>query len=148
MRAVLKMRTRKASQMESTPSTSAESTTCISTQNLHTQRRVKLSNMPAKKGTYEKEYENESESKSKPREVSKKHCTCAPTTHKGSFRCRFHRIDADKTLFSKYKSTCHSLQSPHMVEFKPQLSRFGRAASAELVMTHDGLGQTSVVGSS
>ncbi|KAI9120089.1 hypothetical protein K1719_009058 [Acacia pycnantha] len=117
--------------------------------NLQTQKRGKLLKVPTKKTTDEKA--NISESKSKRKDAPKKMCTCSPTTHEGSFRCHLHRIVADRNSISEKKSkltSCHSRRRPHMGEFKPQLSRFGMAASAEPVITHDGLSQPSVVGSS
>ncbi|XP_054785372.1 uncharacterized protein LOC129291846 [Prosopis cineraria] len=156
LKAVLTKRTKKASMMESTTSsTTIESNkkTCVSTQNLQTPKRGKLFKAPTKKMIDEKANINESESKNKSREESKKMCTCSPTTHEGSFRCHLHRnIGADhNNSITEKKSTlsCHSIRTHHIAEFKPQLSRFGRAASAELVITtQDSLSQPSVVSSS
>ncbi|KAK4268191.1 hypothetical protein QN277_024878 [Acacia crassicarpa] len=139
LKAVLIKRTIKVSTIESTTSTSTESKkTCISTQNLQTQKRGKLLKVPTKKTTDEKanRSESKSKSKSKRKDAPKKMCTCSPTTHEGSFRCHLHRIVADRNSISEKKSkltSCHSRRRPHMVEFKPQLSRFGRAASTEPV---------------
>ena len=69
------------------------------------------------------------ENKCKPVTNSKK-CSCSPTTHEGSFRCRLHRISATKKSATEKSSNvkCCKFDS---AEFKPQLSRFGRVASAE-----------------
>lgn len=69
---------------------------------------------------------------------SKLFCFCSPTTHEGWFRCRLHRsIGAAKNKAkATEKSNLRLLCSKHtqhgVVEFKPQLSRFGRIASAEV----------------
>ncbi|CAK8541453.1 unnamed protein product [Lathyrus sativus] len=66
-------------------------------------------------------------------------CYCSPTTHEGSFRCRLHRISAPKkSVTEKTNVRCSKLAH---VEFKPQLSRFGRVGS------HDSLIQLSRLGS-
>ncbi|XP_061351814.1 uncharacterized protein LOC133296772 [Gastrolobium bilobum] len=62
-------------------------------------------------------------------------CFCSPTTHEGSFRCRLHRISAANKSNSK--------RTNGKVEFKSQLSRFGRFASAEMGQHDDSLMQIS-----
>ncbi|KAJ1400447.1 hypothetical protein SESBI_29512 [Sesbania bispinosa] len=60
-------------------------------------------------------------------------CFCSPTTHEGSFRCRLHRINAaKKSATEKNNLRLYSKRAHGIVEFKPQLSRFGRVASAEV----------------
>ncbi|WJX81582.1 hypothetical protein P8452_64443 [Trifolium repens] len=61
---------------------------------------------------------------------SHKVCYCSPTTHEGSFRCRHHRISATKKSSSEKLINVRCSKFVHE-EFKPQLSRFGRVASAE-----------------
>ncbi|XP_045798172.1 uncharacterized protein LOC123892434 [Trifolium pratense] len=63
-----------------------------------------------------------------------KMCYCSPTTHEGSFRCRLHRnISTTKKSASEKLSNVRSSKFAHeeIVQFKPQLSRFGRVVSAE-----------------
>lgn len=75
-------------------------------------------------------------------------CFCSPTTHEGSFRCRLHRNIAAKKSSTAEKSNlrCSTSKRIHgMVEFKPQISRFGRIASAEMGTHHDSLIQLSGV---
>ncbi|CAI8584479.1 unnamed protein product [Vicia faba] len=75
-------------------------------------------------------------------------CFCSPTTHEGSFRCRLHRINAPKKSGTEKKTSVSCSKFAHgIVEFKPQLSRFGRVASAEFG-SHDSLIQLSRLGSS
>ncbi|XP_058739531.1 uncharacterized protein LOC131611604 [Vicia villosa] len=67
-------------------------------------------------------------------------CFCSPTTHEGSFRCRLHRISAPKKSATEKKTNVRCSKFAHgIVEFKPQLSRFG---------SHDSLIQLSRLGSS
>lgn len=75
-------------------------------------------------------------------------CFCSPTTHEGSFRCRLHRNIAAKKTSTAEKSNlrCSTSKRTHgIVEFKPQMSRFGRIASAEMGPHHDSLIQLSGV---
>ncbi|KAK7339064.1 hypothetical protein VNO77_19707 [Canavalia gladiata] len=70
---------------------------------------------------------------SKCKSTRSKMCFCSPTTHEGSFRCRLHRINASKkSTIEKSNLRSNSKCTHGMVEFKPQLSRFGRVASGEV----------------
>ncbi|CAL5191898.1 unnamed protein product [Lathyrus oleraceus] len=74
-------------------------------------------------------------------------CYCSPTTHEGSFRCRLHRLSAPKKSDTE-KTNVRCVRFAHgIVAFKPQLSRFGRIASAKWG-SHDSLIQLSRLGSS
>lgn len=141
LKALLRKRTNnKVSRNDDTTRTDQSKKICISTQNLQNEEDEKL----FKVKTIEKEKVNinESESKSyKPKKEYKKMCFCSPTTHEGSFRCHLHRLSEKKSNLN-----CNSKQTHCAVGFKPQLSRFGRAASAE-VITHGGLSKPPEVSS-
>ncbi|KAF7825874.1 hypothetical protein G2W53_017038 [Senna tora] len=146
LKAVLRKRTNKVSRMEGTASTESKKI-CISTPNQQSLKGETLFKVPMK-NTSEKVTINGSESIGKPKKEPRKMCFCSPTTHEGSFRCHLHRISAARKPASDKKSNLgsNSKRTPGTVEFKPQLSRFGRAASAE-VMPHDGLKEQSEVSS-
>jgi len=82
-----------------------------------------------KKASISAQNQDGKENKCKP-VTNSKMCSCSPTTHEGSFRCRLHRISATKKSATEKSSNvrCSKFDS---AEFKPQLSRFGRVASAE-----------------
>ena len=119
----------KGNVMESNPFTNSKKT-CIFAQNLQNHGGKELLKV-VRKGT---EKLNIKESKSKTGTHSKKMCFCSPTTHEGSFRCRLHRISTAKKSATEKKSNLrlNSKCTHGIVEFKPQLSRFGRVASAEV----------------
>ncbi|KAF9688451.1 hypothetical protein SADUNF_Sadunf02G0198500 [Salix dunnii] len=79
--------------------------------------------------------------------ASKKTCICAPTSHAGSFRCQLHRTSRSTT--AQNSEECNSdKESNEDLDFmkmilcrklsskKPQLSRFGRAAAADLAVNN------------
>ncbi|PIN10766.1 hypothetical protein CDL12_16643 [Handroanthus impetiginosus] len=54
-----------------------------------------------------------------PKEVSPRgQCLCSPTTHQGSFRCRFHRSTAKPEWFKRSKSMTAAEGAPESVSPK------------------------------
>lgn len=75
---------------------------------------------------------NASSSSTSTNTKTKKECCCAPTTHPGSFKCRYHRS------FTSGPSRDRKVTSPKQgAEGKIGLSRFGRSASAAAIVNEN-----------
>lgn len=77
----------------------------------------KLFQYSKKKASIAAENQDGKENKCKP-VTNSKQCSCLPTTHEGSFRCRLHRISATKKSAAEKSSNV-------------RCSKFARVASAK-----------------